>query len=669
MSAELPPDTVKYPQDLSDRAEYPGMVRWFSPEVLLTTGRKALVSGLFGQYADSRLIHASLDPVNACEITSRCDFAKRLAPGADGAVWIDYVVDLGDGFDSTYAIAYLLGQKSLDIKGVGTLPRGQALIMGGDQVYPEATRDNYKKRMLNPYAFAFPDSDAPDAVHPPLFLIPGNHDWYDGLVLFLGMFCTGRDKKVGSWRAVQRRSYFAIALSENWWIWGFDSQLGEDIDQPQADYFVSLAKCMPESPKIIICAPVPTWLRSELSARNPEQRESFYRGLNYIAHNIAKNNCTDSRICAVLSGDMHHYSRYAGQGPQFITAGGGGAFLHPTHQLPTRIDMGWMGQTQYLSLETEPGADHAPAPGNPACYPKPNVSRRLLLRNLAFPLVNFSFAVSLGIVYWIVALLLTAGRNDAAAHPADGWEWGKGIFLSMFFSPAFWIVFAVLVVVLWIYANAQTAEGKWALGISHAAAHMGVILALVGFLPVANTWMVAHTAIGKGLPEWLLPGPVTSIFLRTFPPPINVSALIYTWIGRGLPGWFLPGTLSYFFLFAAETILIGGLAGGFIWGVYLLLTCGISGIHDNDAFSAMRLGRYRHFLRLCIRGDDLTIYPIAIDRPPSRSGWQWNPARKKGNQNQPEVIPRQQLKPHLIEGPVVIVAPKPRKKPDPGAKA
>ena len=116
---------------------------------------------------------------------------------------------------------------------------------------------------MTPYKFAFPDSDAPDAVHPPLFLIPGNHDWYDGLVLFLGMFCTGRDKKIGSWRAVQRRSYFAIALPDNWWIWGFDSQLGEDIDQPQADYFVSLAKSMPESPKIIICAPVPTWLRGD----------------------------------------------------------------------------------------------------------------------------------------------------------------------------------------------------------------------------------------------------------------------------------------------------------------------------------------------------------------------------------------------------------------------
>jgi hypothetical protein len=117
----------------------------------------------------------------------------------------------------------------------------------------------------------------------------------------------------------------------------------------------------------------------------------------------------------------------------------------------------------------------------------------------------------------------------------------------------------------------------------------------------------------------------------------------------------------YFFLFAAEIILLGGLAAGFVWGMYLLLTCGISGIHDNDAFSAMRLGRYRHFLRLRIKGDELAIYPIGIDRPSRRSGWQWNQGRRKGDQNQPEVIPTSPLQPDLIEGPVIIRAPKSKK--------
>ncbi len=49
------------------------------------------------------------------------------------AVWIDFVADLGDGFDATYAIASLLSQESLVVGDV-TLPRGQLLVMGGDEV-------------------------------------------------------------------------------------------------------------------------------------------------------------------------------------------------------------------------------------------------------------------------------------------------------------------------------------------------------------------------------------------------------------------------------------------------------------------------------------------------------------------------------------------------------
>jgi hypothetical protein len=198
---------------------------------------------------------------------------------------------------------------------------------------------------------------------------------------------------------------------------------------------------------------------------------------------------------------------------------------------------------------------------------------------------------------------------------------------------------------------------------------MVVILALVSFLPPANAWLLPRTGIADGLPDWLLPGPLTSALLLSLPPLLNVSTLTYALIGNGLPGWFLPGTLSYFFLFAAEMILLGGVAAGFVWGIYLLLTCGTAGIHDNDAFSAMRLGRYRHFLRLRIEGEELTIYPIGLDRPPSRKGWEWNQKRRKGNQNEPEVIPKTPLAYHLIEGPVVIRAPEPKKKPPVAAEA
>lgn len=64
--------------------------------------------------------------------------------------WVDYVADVGDGWNSTYAIAYLIGQRSLkvthDEKDL-TLPRADCLIMGGDEVYPFADKDDYTRRM------------------------------------------------------------------------------------------------------------------------------------------------------------------------------------------------------------------------------------------------------------------------------------------------------------------------------------------------------------------------------------------------------------------------------------------------------------------------------------------------------------------------------------------
>ena len=71
---------------------------------------------LFGQYADRRLVHAALDsPIIADTLIEECCGGKTGVCGEKDkeAIWLDYVADLGDGFDSTYAIAYLIGQKRI----------------------------------------------------------------------------------------------------------------------------------------------------------------------------------------------------------------------------------------------------------------------------------------------------------------------------------------------------------------------------------------------------------------------------------------------------------------------------------------------------------------------------------------------------------------------------
>src|SRR5207245_633540 len=87
-------------------SKFPPMTGWFAPGLLIKLLWRVIVSDLFGQYADRRLILAALDPVKPEDLVER---AKKFMPGKDnsevwafapdseGAVWIDYVADLGDG--------------------------------------------------------------------------------------------------------------------------------------------------------------------------------------------------------------------------------------------------------------------------------------------------------------------------------------------------------------------------------------------------------------------------------------------------------------------------------------------------------------------------------------------------------------------------------------------
>jgi hypothetical protein len=93
-----------------------------------------------------------------------------LPKNADSAVWIDFVADLGDGFDSTYAMASLLAQKNLNL-GTVTMPRGQALFMGGDEVYPKATENAYRYQLRMPYIWASPDPNPASETGVPLYAV------------------------------------------------------------------------------------------------------------------------------------------------------------------------------------------------------------------------------------------------------------------------------------------------------------------------------------------------------------------------------------------------------------------------------------------------------------------------------------------------------------------
>jgi hypothetical protein len=332
---------------LADYKRYRRMAHWFDPWLLAKLLNNVITSSMFGQYADRRLIVAALDTQTPAEHYRRATSLKeKFKPDEKGATWIDWVADLGDGFESTYAVASLLARKELEF-GNERLPRGQMLIMGGDEVYPAASKQTYANQLHQPYVWAFPDHDQRSDEGVPLFAIPGNHDWYDGLVLFLAWFCREKHTHFGNWRTQQRRSYFAVQITDRWWLWATDIQLADDMDQPQADYFAMIAKQMPEGSKIILCSAEPGWLYTHTNSSS--------WGIMEYAIGIAEKADRGLTIPVLLSGDTHHYSRYvAGDGTQFVTSGAGGAFRHPTHHLSEKAAVGWVDRKKEISLATLP---------------------------------------------------------------------------------------------------------------------------------------------------------------------------------------------------------------------------------------------------------------------------------------------------------------------------
>jgi hypothetical protein len=564
----LTPATVQ----AGDLARLPHMTGWFEPLLLSKLLLRVIISDVFGQYADRRLVSAALDPVPKEALGDRIDISGSMAKD-DGTVWIDYVSDLGDGFDATYAIAYLLAQSQLPVEGYGSLPRGNLVVMGGDQVYPTATRDDYNVKMRLPYSLALPDKGGKS--HPLILLIPGNHDWYDGLVNFLAIFCRNEPTPIGDWRTRQQRSYFAVKVSDNWWVWGIDIALVRDMDQPQADYFVTIAKEMPQGANIILCSAEPGWYKAA------EEGDSF-RTLTYAAR-IAEHaqdehgSTKDLKIPLVLSGDSHHYAHYFGAGTHYITSGGGGAFLHGTLELESEIKARWLRDEEAtLELKT--------------CYPTKKDSEKLLDGNKKFSVLNPELTWALAILYLIYSFALTSRPH-----------WDVAL-----------IEFLILAGGLCGYSRYQ--EGYFSAKLilaagAQALVHM-LVIGAISFL----AWGINKKILGI---EW-------------------------HWLF-----WLL-----YLSPFA---FTLGRWAAGQIFGWSLLITCRYFNMNHNDAFSAMKLDSHRHFLRLRIIGDTVTVFPIKIDKVPDRNQWKDN--RKRETDKSASVFrPEPAMRVKLIENPIEIVA-------------
>lgn len=534
-------------------------VRWFSPLVLARSALRVVLTGTFGSYLDKRELQAILP--GAC--------LDRY--GDEDDLWVDFVADSGDAFDAVYSVAWLVSREKLHVEGADIeLPRAQLLILGGDEAYPSAGPSAYQDRLIGPYRSALPLLEDDEA--PSLVVIPGNHDWHDGLTAFLRAFT--QQRWMGAWRGIQRRSYAAVQLPHDWWLWTIDLQKGTDLDEPQQRYFETAARSFAKSgeksgAKVVLCVADPAWVDA---AHRPEA----YGALDYIERKLITP--AGGRVLVMLTGDSHHYAHYIGDdGTHKITAGGGGAFLHPTHDLPNDFKL----ESPTPGVSAPPVTSAVTYQLGDRCYPEKKTSRRLAWGALGLPIRNPSFLVVLGLLHLLlfvtnrVALKDLAGkigfRLDAKASTLGLFDLKEGLLGSPFSLFVLACVMTFMIAFAKPHASVSSRKPfvywviKVAMGVIHGSGHIAAVLAV--------------ELLSVGVAGSLASGPWFTVLLT-----VMIASL-------------------------------GGVAGAFVMGSYLALSCALLNTHGNEAFSCQGLTRHKCFLRMHFGPDGrLTVYPLGIDR-------------------------------------------------------
>ncbi len=608
------------------------MVGWYDPRQLAKTGIEVAISTIFGHHSDRRLVEAmgagEQEKFYDYSFHYRDDGKDDCAPDTTrprDSIWIDYVGDVGDGWNSTYAIAHHLAETGRTFTYTDPQTkeqrqeethRGDILIFGGDEVYPTASRDVYNERLIAPYETALRYTDSN---HPHVFAVPGNHDWYDSLVAFTRLFTSHR--WFAGWRTQQARSYFALKLPHNWWLLGTDVQLGSDIDGPQVEYFRSLAAEMEaetartnEHASVILCHAEPHWIRA-----------AQFEGLDEPNYNESNLRLLEKRlgkgVAVFIAGDLHHYRRHESldQSTQKITAGGGGAFLHPTHE-------GYLGRKLDVIVEKSlDGMMNDRVFALRACYPPRKESRRLCWRNLIFPYLKGNASWTFGLVTAVLYLVMTlsvVARIDDSYWRFSHLNYDLGTIASTALYSvldssvtSFLVVLTLAAFVFFTDTRSRLYRGI--MGSLHGVAH---ILAAFGVAIVAVSFVSKISSLA-----WVS----------------QVSLANYEF------------HLDWRMLLVSVLILLGGFVfGSLVMGLYLLLSMNFFGRHSNEAFSSIAVEDWKNTLRLHIDKDgSLTIYPIGIRRVPRK----WKP-RPDADDKRPALVsddPRA-TEPELIEPPVIL---------------
>ncbi|KAF3446689.1 hypothetical protein FNV43_RR11869 [Rhamnella rubrinervis] len=578
-------------------------------------------------------------------------------------LWFDFMADTGDGGNSSYAVARLLARPSITVNtgdSVLDLPRGDLLLIGGDLAYPNPSAFTYKKRLFRPFEYALQPPpwykeghvavnkpELPNGVSelkqydgPQCFVIPGNHDWFDGLHTFMRYIC--KKSWLGGWFMPQKKSYFALQLPRRWWVFGLDLALHGDIDVYQFKFFAELVKYkVGDDDCVIIMTHEPNWLL--------DWYWNNETGKN-ISHLICDN--LKGRCKLRIAGDLHHYMRHSfvkSDGPvqvqHLLVNGCGGAFLHPTHVFSN------FKKFHGTSYECK------------AAYPSFEDSSRIALGNiLKFRKKNWQFDFIGGIIYFILVFSMFPQCKLDHILQDDTFSGQLRSFLSTVWNAFIYMLehsyislagSLLLLITAITFVPPKVSRKKQAMiGIIHVSAHLAAALILMLLLELGVEMCIRHKLLATSgyhsLYQWY-----QSVEREHFPDPTGLRARMEQWtfglypacikylmsafdvpevmavtrsnickngmesLSRGGATIYYASIFLYFWVFSTPVVSL-------VFGSYLYICINWFHLHFDEAFSSLRIANYKSFTRFHINGDgDLEVYTLAVDKVPKE--WKLDP--------------------------------------------
>lgn len=278
--------------------------------------------------------------------------ASQRANGVDPEFAVDRS-DLGDSYSCLVAGDTGEGDHSQYAVVPGLLAAGEGtsfFVVMSDVIYPIGNVNEYQEKFFRPYK----DYQAP------IYALPGNHDWYDGLGGFMQHFAgagplpprphgTGLRERLRDrlWRTpsvlgettlddcralrpadVQHGHvpgpYWTIDTGPVRFV-GIDTGIKGDLDGDQGDWLKRVSAG--GKPKILLTGK-PLYVDN---AHHP----GTISGRDFTVDDVVRDPA--NTYVAAIGGDIHNYQRYpvpvGGRTIQYIVAGGGGAFMHATHTI------------------------------------------------------------------------------------------------------------------------------------------------------------------------------------------------------------------------------------------------------------------------------------------------------------------------------------------------